>query len=104
MKKVLGIVVLVLFFTGSANALTLYCDNEQWNYYITLNIDYENKTVQGPTFKGGKKFNATISNKKIIFDAESEKWEINRNTGEIIRDFGNIQKGQCSTKKPKQKF
>ena len=66
MKKLLIITTLGLFCFGTAQATTLYCDYHQWNDYVVLNIDYKNNIVQGPTFKGGKKFKATITNKKIF--------------------------------------
>ena len=105
MKKFIIIFWISFVNCTLAQAVTLYCDHEEWNHYVVLNIDYQNSIVQGPTFKGGRKFVATISTKNIIFDAETEKWKINRNTGVVIRKFMDItQKGTCSTKKPAKKF
>ena len=27
----------------NAYAVTIYCDHEEWNHYVILNIDYKNK-------------------------------------------------------------
>ena len=110
MKKLLGIVVLGLLLSVNANSTgltTIYCDSKFWNTYISLNINYDLNTVQHPDFKGGKTFNAMISEKSIFFLTEGERWNINRVTGQLDRYYSDMhQIAMCSTSKPKikQKF
>ena len=85
MKKLLGIVVLGLLWCGSASAITLYCDTEEWNDYLTLNVNYTFSIVQHPNFRGGKTFKADISDKTIFFMVEGEHWQINRSNGNFTR-------------------
>ena len=107
LKKLLGIVVLGLFLSSNAYAVTIYCDHEEWNHYVILNIDYKNKLVQGDKFGGGVAIKALISEKTITFSTQDEQWKINRINGKVYRtsytsDINQI--GLCSTKKPGKKL
>ena len=102
-------ILVMLFWCGNAYSLTLYCDSDEWNNYLTLDVNYELKIVQHNDFKEGLPFKADISEKTIFFIADGEHWTIDRINGKFIRKNFEVdinQTGKCSTNKPKfkQKF
>ena len=104
MKKTFNTIIFMLFFCNYCYAKTFYCNSQEWNQYMVINVDFTSNFVQHPAFRNGEKYKAKISNKEIFFDVDGEHWSIDRKSGIFSRKNFKMeiyQNGKCTTKNPK---